>query len=94
MKINNPFKALFAGALILTLIGAFFKINHWPYAQIILIIGLLSSLSYIIVGIIEVNKSNKIKPQEKLLWTIGFISLALTFITAVLYLAFGRKRIV
>jgi hypothetical protein len=94
MKINNPFKALFAGALILTLIGAFFKINHWPYAQVMLIIGLLSSLSYIILGIIEVNKSTTIKPLEKLLWTAGFISIALTFITAVLYLAFGRKRIV
>jgi L-cystine uptake protein TcyP (sodium:dicarboxylate symporter family) len=92
IKVNNNFKAIFSISVIITLIGAYFKIMHWGYSQPILMVGLLLTLAYIIIGIIEVNNSNKIGKLEKVIWTISFIFLC--FITALFYLFFNRKRIV
>ncbi|WP_333599901.1 hypothetical protein [Flavobacterium sp.] len=92
MKINNNFKAIFALSLVVTLLGALLKIEHLGYSQPFLIIGVLLTLAYIVLGIIEVQNSSKIKSSEKVMWTIGFI--ALSFFTAIVYLVSGRKRIV
>lgn len=92
MKTNNNFKTFFLISLVVTLIGAFYKILHWGYAQPILIIGLLFTLLYMTVGIIEVTNSSKIDKSEKIMWTVGFTFFG--FITAIVYLLSGRKRIV
>lgn len=92
MKVNNNFKAVFSISILIALIGAYFKIMHWGYSKPILIIGILLSLGYIILGIIEVNNSTKIEKSEKIMWTVGFIFFS--FITALVYLFSGRKRII
>jgi hypothetical protein len=75
-----------------TIIGVLLKINHIGNATIILSIGLISTLIYIIIGIKEVNSSTKIEKSEKIMWTVGFIFFS--FITALVYLFSGRKRII
>ena len=92
MKVNNNFKAVFSISILIALIGTYFKIMHWGYSKPILIIGILLSLGYIILGIIEVNNSTKIEKSEKIMWTVGFIFFS--FITALVYLFSGRKRII
>ncbi|RYD73119.1 MAG: hypothetical protein EOP53_20695 [Sphingobacteriales bacterium] len=57
-----------------------------------MIIGVLATLAYVILGIIEVNNSTKIERHEKIMWTISFIFFS--FFTALVYLFLGRKRIV
>ena len=92
METNNSLKALFFISFIMIFIGAYFKIMHWGYSEEILIIGLLLSLAYVILGIIEVNNSTKIEKSEKMIWTVGFIFLG--SVTALVYLFSGRKRII
>jgi uncharacterized membrane protein SirB2 len=92
MKTNNPFKAAFAFSIVNVLIASYFKIMHLGYATPFLIIGLLLTLVYIVLGITEVQNSKKIAQKEKMIWTLGFIFLG--FFTGLFYLASGRKRIV
>jgi len=48
-----------------------------------LMLGLFSTLCYIVLGIYQINHSVKLKNNEKVIWTIGFISFS--FITGLLY---------
>jgi len=88
----NLFKAAFAFSFLFMVIGAVMKISHWEYASIFLIIGILSSIFYVVVGIYEVKNSNRISSSKKVLWIIGFI--LFSFIVGLLYLISGRKKIV
>lgn len=89
---NNLFKTAFVISLILTIIGAMMKIYHWEYSSIFLIVGILSILFYIYVGIYEVNNSNRISNSEKVLWTIGFISFS--FFVGLFYLIKRQKMMI
>lgn len=94
MKAYNYFKIVFSISLIFTLFGAYFKIMHIDsnWTAVLLVVGLLATLGYIVIGIIEVQKSKRISGAEKLMWTVGFISFG--FLTAFLYLLNGQKRVV
>ncbi len=89
---NNLFKTAFVISLILTIIGAMMKIYHREYSSIFLIVGILSILFYIYVGIYEVNNSNRISNSEKVLWTIGFISFS--FFVGLFYLIKRQKMMI
>jgi hypothetical protein len=89
---NNLFKTAFVISLILTIIGAMMKIYHWEYSSIFLIVGILSILFYIYVGIYEVNNSNRISSSEKVLWTIGFI--LFSFFVGLFYLIKRQKMMI
>jgi|688.fasta_scaffold1947152_1 NADH:ubiquinone oxidoreductase subunit 2 (subunit N) len=85
------FKKAFVTSFLFTIIGAMMKIFHWQYASIFLIMGILSTILYVVVGIYEVNKSNRISSSEKTLWTIGFI--LFSFFVGLYYLISGRKKV-
>lgn len=91
MEKRNLFGKAFIIAFFVSLIGALMKINHVENSSIFLVIGLISTLIYIIIGIYEVNNSSKIKSSEKVLWTIGF--LVLNFFAGLFYLI-NRNKIV
>lgn len=51
--------------LIVTVVGALFKIMHWPGAQFLIIIGLLLFVSTIILGgILAYKMYQKIEPKK------------------------------
>ena len=88
---KDLFKKAFAIAFFFSIIGALLKINHTENSSIFLIIGIISTLVYIIIGIYEVNNSTKIRNSEKVLWTIGF--LVFSFFVGIYYFM-NRKNIV
>ena len=89
---NNLFKTAFVISLIITIIGAMTKIYHWEYSSIFLIVGILSIIFYVFIGIYEVNNSNRISNSEKVLWTIGFITFS--FFVGLFYLIRRREMMV
>jgi hypothetical protein len=50
-----------------------FKIMHWPGARLLLSLGLLLSLIYIVIALIEIYKTESKTLVEKVVWLIGFI---------------------
>lgn len=90
-KKKNLFKKAFAISLIFTIIGAIMKIYHLEYSSIFLILGIVSTILYVIIGIYEVNNSNRISNSEKVLWTIGFIMFS--FFVGLFYFISGRKNV-
>ena len=88
---KNLFKKAFVISFLFTIIGAMMKISHWQYYSIFLIIGILSTILYVVVGIYEVNNSNRISSSEKVLWTIGFIMFS--FFVGLFYLISGRRKV-
>ena len=65
------------------IIGAMIKIQHWPLASLIISIGLLISLIYIVIGLIDVYKNDNKMLPEKLMWLIGFLMIPM--ITGLIY---------
>lgn len=62
---------LFAGfSGILTTLGALFKIMHWPYADILLISGMISICLIIVISLIDLSIANL---HQKWAWIIGFL---------------------
>jgi hypothetical protein len=94
MKTNNDkiVNISFILSFVLTIVGALFKIMHWPGATILLIIGLSSLAVFIITALYEVYNSKTINSSEKLMWTVGF--LCLSSIAGLVYVLVGRKRVI
>jgi hypothetical protein len=88
MDKNDKFKISFGLALIFMLIGTILKIFHVNSASTIIVIGLLFTISYITIGVIQVNKSKKITRSKKKLWTIAFILFSI--FTGLFYLKYRR----
>lgn len=82
----------FTAAILFTLLGAWLKLNHFDGAALFLIIGVISTFIYIVIGISEVSQSEKLKTTEKLTWFVRFI--AFSFLVGVFYVLMGRKNIV
>jgi len=82
----------FTCSLFITIVGALFQIMHWPYASILLTVGLLCSLVYVVLCLMEISNSKKVTGLEKLMWLVGFIFIS--HITGLVYLLSARKRII
>jgi hypothetical protein len=80
------------GGSAITIYGACLKIMHQSNASIFLQIGLLVSLIFIVLAIIEIFSSKKINPFERGLWLLGF--LCFNVITGFLYLTRARRSII
>jgi hypothetical protein len=78
--------------LVLLFFGALRKIMHAPNADIILTVSFIFIALYTVLGVYEVFSSKRIAFFEKSLWLAGF--LFVNAITAIMYLAIGRKRAV
>lgn len=85
-------KVGFAIGICFSFIGTFFIINHWPSADLYVIIGLTATLIYMSVTLYEVISSTRINKSEKITWTIFII--LLSSITGFFYILSGRKRII
>ena len=79
-------------SIVIVIVGALFKIMHYPYSQLLLIIGFVSMLVFWYVAISEIKSSTKIDGSEKFMWIFGLIFFG-SFIGLV-YLLSARKRIV
>lgn len=55
---------------ILTTLGALFKIMHWPYADTLLISGMISICLIIVIFLIDLSIANL---HQKWAWIIGFL---------------------
>lgn len=60
-------------SIAITILGAMFKIMHWSSASLLLSFGLLISLIYIVIALIEIYKTESKSLSEKFLWLIGFL---------------------
>ena len=79
-------------SFVLTIPGALFKIMHWPFANIFLMIGVLSLLVFTVGSIYEISNSKKLEGTEKLIWIMGFIFFGM--FTGLLYLLSSRRKII
>ena len=84
-------KTSFIISMLFTIIGAYLKITHSEGAETLLIVGLISTLIFIVSAIYEVRTSTRIAPSEKTMWTIAFIFF--NGIAGLIYFLIGRKRI-
>lgn len=82
----------FACSFVIVIIGALFKIMHYPYSQLFLILGLISMLVFWFIAIAEIRSSTKIDGSEKFMWIIGLIFFG--SIAGLVYILSARKRIV
>lgn len=79
----TAFKVSLITSIVISLLGTFFKISHYPYGSPLLSIAFFVSLVFIILGLIDVFKNTNSKAHEKIMWTIGL--LFLSWIAGLLY---------
>lgn len=75
-------------------IGAFLKILHRPFGDVLLPIGMLALLVFLIFALTEIYHSTRINKAEKWMWFIGLIFLPGIGIAGIFYLLVGRKNVV
>ena len=73
------------------IIGAWAKIVHLPYANVLLGIGLAAIILSTVLSLYEIHSSSRIKTLEKVVWTLGFV--LMNWITGLVYILAGRKRV-
>lgn len=78
-----------AGAL-LSILGTYLKIRHIESADYILAAGLLCSVVFIILALVEVWNTDRVRKQDRVLWTIAILLLG--SLGGLLYFIFGRRR--
>lgn len=88
---KDTLKFTFIAYFFLTIIGAFMKLNHISYSQIVMAIGIVAMVLFIFLALAEIYKSTKIEGTEKFMWTVGM--LLFSFFAGIAYLIWGRKRI-
>jgi hypothetical protein len=84
-------RASFMLASIAIAIGAWFKMLHYPNADIVLTAGVLAIVVFTVLALYEIHSSNNVNASEKIIWTIGFIFM--NWIVGLIYLLVGRKSI-
>lgn len=77
--------------LIIVILAAFLRIRHQENAIFFLIIGLILSVLFVVLALMEVYSSKNISSNEKFMWTIGLIFMS-TFV-GLIYLVKGRSRV-
>jgi hypothetical protein len=92
MKNKQILNLSFVLSIVIVLVGALFKIMHYPFSQLLLIVGLISMLVFWYVAISEIKSSTKIDGTEKFMWIFGIIFLG--SVAGLVYLLSARKRIV
>ena len=78
-----------AGAL-LSIIGAYLKIRHINGADFVLGAALVCSLLFIIFALVEVWNTDRVRKQDRVLWTVAILLLG--SIGGLLYFIFGRRK--
>lgn len=58
-KIYLPSVTIFLIGIIVTIIGATFKIMHWPGASMMLLVGMMSEVIALVILIITLIKNSK-----------------------------------
>ncbi len=76
--------------IIFSILGADFKIQHYPYSQLLLGIATVSSLGFIIPALIDVFKNESNGFVKKFAWLICFIFFS--WITGLIYSKTYTKR--
>lgn len=85
------YKIAFFLSIVTGITGLAAKIMHIPLGQILILLGLGFTMVYVIIALYEIYKSDRITPDEKIMWTAGFI--LISTVTGLLYLIMGRPRI-
>ena len=92
MKSIQILNVSFTASIVIVILGALIKIMHYPYSQIVMVIGLFSLLVFWFVAISEIKSSTLISGSDKFMWIIGLIFCG--SIAGLVYLLSGRKRII
>lgn len=75
---------------ILIIVGAMMKILHLYFGSAVLLIGMILSIIYIVLGIYDVFTNPKISKSEKIMWQTAFIFF--NALTGILYLSRFKKN--
>ena len=70
----------------------YLKTNHLHFSTVLLVIGVLSTIVFILLALNEILRSTRIKKSEKITWTISII--LLSSLSGFVYLIAARKQII
>ena len=79
-------------AISVSLFSIWAKLTHHAWGDDSMTIALILIIAGVILGLMEVFKSDHIDNTEKVMWTVAFIFI--TTIGFICYVAFGRKRVI
>ena len=89
-SVNRIVPTSFIAGVLFSLIGAYLKVRHLDGANYVLAAGLLCSLVFIIFALVEVWNTDRVRKQDRILWTIAILLLG--SLGGLLYFIFGRRK--
>lgn len=91
-SVNRIVPTSFFAGVLFSLIGAYLKVRHLDGANYVLAAGLLCSVVFIIFALVEVWNTDRVRKQDRILWTIAIVFLG--GIGGLIYLIKRRTRAV
>ena len=77
---------------VIVIVGTLLKIMHYPYFEMLLLTGFISTFVFWYIAILEIKSSTKISGAEKFMWIFGLIFIS--SLTSLVYLLSARNRII
>jgi ABC-type amino acid transport system permease subunit len=71
------YKIVFLFAFLFVALGGLMKVNHWEGGPTLLLVGVIAYAVSIAFSVYEVNTSQKLSRQEKILWTFALLFLGI-----------------
>ena len=90
MKKVTLYKASLTITILLTILGTYFKVAHYPFGNLLISASLIASIGFVIPGLLDVVQNKKCKLVEKIMWTVGLIFLS--WVAGLLYYPGYKKR--
>lgn len=94
MKNSRRLLSSYLLASVVIVIGAWFKIMHYGFANELLMIGLILQVVFIVVHLVLIIRSDFLKPIEKLIGIIGLFSAPMIAILVFHYVVRSRQNAV
>ena len=91
MKKYTLYKVSLLLGLLFIIIGALFKIMHFPGGSTFLMIGMITSFVFIIIALEDIYADKNNSPLEKLIWLIAFILLSIVTGTVYYFIKIKSK---
>lgn len=80
----------FAVSLCATVIAAFMRLQHSPFATDLMVAGLLFALIFMVMAVIEIWNTDRVKDNNRVLWTLVVVLFGT--LGGLIYFMVGRRR--
>ncbi|MGB4770716.1 MAG: PLDc N-terminal domain-containing protein [Chitinophagaceae bacterium] len=80
----------FAVSFCATVLAAFMRLQHSPFASNFMIVGLLFAVIFMVMAVVEIWNTDRVKDNNRVFWTLAVVLFGT--LGGLLYFMIGRRK--